>query len=189
LCYGNQKKEKNWTPFEYIEKKGTHHLHFVYKFNPLEIIELNALNEVKLISKDLYSEQLNNLWENKWGDVRGGTLALKINDEYLAFFHSCIKNNNQMIYFMGAITFTAHPPFKVTKISKYPILFKGIYSAKDPKSIALKLFKDNVIFPCGFVAANYKGKEVFHVICGENDHAIRIVTIDKNELLNNMTFL
>jgi hypothetical protein len=59
-----------------------------------------------------------------WGDLRGGTPALLVGGEYLAFFHSVALMNSHVVrtYFVGAYTFTAKPPFSMTSMSRWPIV-------------------------------------------------------------------
>ena len=181
--------EKNWVPFEYVDAQNHPHFYLQYSVNPHKILHLpdpkvNHILHSTLPKSD--SLQLF-LWENKhfgWGSLRGGTPALKIGDEYLAFFHSCFQDSKGLVWYnMGAYTFEAHPPFRITSISPYPILFKGIYSsislnAADPQRY--------VIFPVGFVIEEEEGKEIIHLSCGENDSSIKIITLDKAKLLKTM---
>lgn len=179
LNYGTQKKEKNWTPFEYQDAAGMPHLYFVYRFNPKEIICLKESGAIEQIIKDANKSQaLINMWENRWGEIRGGTPAINIGDEYLTFFHSSFKNKNQIWYVFGALTFQKDPPFTITKISKYPILAHNFYKAESNDQ---RLFSHDrlVMFPCGLICEN----NLIHVLCGENDIGIRLVTFDKKRLL------
>ena len=59
-----------------------------------------------------------------WGELRGGTPALRVGDEYLAFFHSVTHMNSHIVrtYFLGAYTFSAKPPFVMTGMSIRPIV-------------------------------------------------------------------
>jgi hypothetical protein len=49
-----------------------------------------------------------------YGELRGGTEAKIVGDEYLAFFHSqgTIHSRSSMTYWMGAYTFTRKAPFR-----------------------------------------------------------------------------
>lgn len=61
-------------------------------------------------------------WE--FGAPRGGTPALLVNGEYLAFFHSkkrVFKHGTTSkigTYFMGAYTFSSEPPFMLLRASR-----------------------------------------------------------------------
>lgn len=181
--------EKNWTPFEYIDSEGQPHFYLQYSLNPHKILQLpdpqiNHLVHHIFPKTDVFQTIH---WENKssgWGDLRGGTPALNIGDEYLAFFHTCFRDKNgSSWYTMGAYTFEKQAPFRITAISQYPILFDGIYD-----TACLNGAKTNrlVIFPLNFVVEEEKGKEVIHLSCGENDSAIKIITLDKTNLLKSL---
>jgi hypothetical protein len=49
-----------------------------------------------------------------YGELRGGTEAKLVGDEYLAFFHSqgTIHSRSSITYWMGAYTFTRKAPFR-----------------------------------------------------------------------------
>jgi hypothetical protein len=49
-----------------------------------------------------------------YGELRGGTEAKLVGDEYLAFFHSqgTVHSRFSMTYWMGAYTFSREPPFR-----------------------------------------------------------------------------
>ena len=81
---------------------------------------------------------------------------------------------------MGAYTFAAYSPFKITRISPHPILFKGIY---DTPHQVIANSKIRSIYPSGFTCEQREGKELIHVSCGENDSGIKIISMDKNALL------
>ena len=178
--------EKNWSPFEYIGEDLQSRLFFEYKINPRKILELPnpQINEMKNITIPTQSAYLNLTWENKWGEIRGGTPASKIGDEYLGFFHSQFTDEKGLIwYVMGAYTFDARPPFHLTKISKYPILFNGIYES--PLIHTAPVGK-RVIFPAGFVIEKQDERDLIHLACGENDCNVKIITIQKEQLIKSM---
>ena len=87
---------------------------------------------------------------------------------------------------MGAYTFEAHPPFRMTSISPYPILFQGIYQAPLHRLASRYLY---CIYPAGLVLAKEGEREVLHLSCGENDSAIKIITFDKQKLLSSLVRL
>ena len=125
---------------------------------------------------------LKNLWDSQWGAIRGGTPARLIDNQYLAFFHSSFRERGKVWYVMGAYTFEAFPPYKVTAISAQPILFDGIYNTKAENTAKKGL---RCIFPAGFVEG-YDKEDVFYLSCGENDCATKIITISKRNLLSSL---
>lgn len=180
--------EKNWPPFVFVEENQKPALFFEYQISPHKILSLpnpreNELLNIALPRNSSYIS-LSHIWESKWGRMRGGTPALKIGDEYLAFFHSGFTEKNGMWwYVMGAYTFQAEYPFSLTKISKHPILFRNIF---ETPIIHTADHNKRVIYPAGFVIEEKDGKELIHLACGENDCAIKIVTLDKKALIENM---
>jgi len=178
--------EKNWSPFEYIGEDQKPRIFLEYRINPRKLLELPnpQVNELKNVLVPAEAAYLSIPWAEKWGEISGGTPAKKIGDEYLGFFHSWFTDENRSVwYVMGAYTFNATPPFNLTGISKYPILFKGIYET--PYSNTASVGK-RVIFPSGFVLENQNGREVIHLACGENDCGVKIVTMDKEKLLKSI---
>lgn len=178
--------EKNWSPFEYIDKAQKPHLFLEYRISPRKLLELPdpKVNELKNVTVPSESAYLSLLWSGKWGEIKGGTPAQKIGDEYLSFFHSFFVDESKLIwYVMGAYTFEASPPFNMTRISKYPLLFKGIYETPFANSAGIE---KRVIFPSGFVVEKEKERELIHLACGENDCGVKIVTLDKDQLIKNM---
>ena len=108
-----------------------------------------------------------------WGEPRGGTPPIEFEDEYLSFFHSSFKRNGIWLYVMGAYTFEKKHPFNITSFSRYPIIFKELYSAP---LINTADKNKRVIYPSGaFLSEN---KQDLVVFCGENDSAIRVMKID-----------
>jgi len=180
--------EKNWVPFERWEQNKPL-LSFVYAMLPHKIIDVPSpkKNEVThLICNG--NEALTKLpWMHEWGSLSGGTTARLIEGEYISFFHSCFQDDRGMRwYVMGAYAFERNPPHKITAMTPYPILFPGIYDSKLLNSADAS---KRVIYPAG-IAVEKKGKNhLLHVSCGENDCAIKIVTIDYNRLRKNMANL
>jgi predicted GH43/DUF377 family glycosyl hydrolase len=180
LNYKADGVEKNWTPFVYRNKKGKDEIHFVYYFLPHRILKLSQTFDgtAAVAYKNTASIKKMKNWQEKWGLIRGGTPAIKLDDEYICFFHSVFVANNVRFYVFAALTFEASPPFRIKKISKTPIFFRDIYST-NPNYL-------RTIFPSGIVQGREAGREVFYVVCGENDAAIKCVVIDKNCLLNSL---
>lgn len=161
--------EKNWTPFIFQNK-----LFLAYSLVPHKIMEMqdpskNNLKHWLFTNNPCYTRFF---W--KWGEPRGGTSAKLVDGEYLGFFHSNFgKNKKKKFYVMGAYTFQAHPPYKVTKVSKFPIIFG-------------KNKKTRVYFPTGFIVKKENGKDYIYLSYGENDSTSKIAIIDKEKLFENM---
>lgn len=165
--YGGQLWQKNWVPFVWNDT-----LLYAYSIIPHEI--LYDQNQDGMCSP-LYATEAQNRWS--WGPLRGGTPALLVDGEYLAFFHSSVYTSSKASggkkmwhYYMGAYTFSAEPPFEITKISQKPIVEKTFYTKSD--------FNKRVIFPGGFVVMEDK----IYFSYGKDDTQSWIGIIDKEAL-------
>jgi predicted GH43/DUF377 family glycosyl hydrolase len=171
----DKRAEKNWVPFDY-----SGHLLLAYSIKPHRIFySVFGKKKCEVFS----STQSQIKWE--WGELRGGTPALINEGEYLAFFHSSkemktIHSNGKKHshYFMGAYTFSMHPPFEITRISPEPIIGKKFY--KGPTYNTWKPLW--CIFPGGFVF----NQEFIWVAYGRQDHEIWIVKLDKKKVLKSL---
>lgn len=161
--------DKNWTPFIFQKK-----IFLAYSLVPHKILELkdptkNNLKHWLFPNNPCYSRFF---W--KWGEPRGGSAAKLVDGEYLAFFHSSFgKNKSKKFYVMGAYKFQAHPPYKITEVSNFPIIFG-------------KAKKTRIYFPTGFVVKKVNGKDLIYLSYGENDSVSKIAIIDKEKLFENM---
>lgn len=178
LSFENQNKrrtEKNWTPFVYQNK-----LLLAYSTHPHKIFQLLGNSTCETIA----STQGNIQWE--WGELRGGTPAQLINnDYYLAFFHSTCpmstthsKGITMRHYFIGAYTFLKDPPFSMRMISREPIIGRDFYSGP-PYHINGPM---QVVFPGGFVMDD----KFIWIVYGRQDCELWIMRIDKKGLLNSL---
>jgi len=183
---GLQPIEKNWSPFVYGNQSEDPHIYFEYSISSRHFFKVanNHGGATLFPILPIASEPRHPYWPKAWGEVRGGTAAQKVGDQYLSFFHSSFKDKNRLTWYcMGAYTFEAVPPFRLTGISHYPILFNHIYETP-PMNTADPLKR--VIFPCGFALGKKDGKDVIYLSCGENDSAVKIVTLDKDVLLKGL---
>jgi len=164
--------QKNWSPFEWNNM-----LLFSYSVNPHEVVCSNVDSG---LCKPLYETYQPIQWY--LGHLKGGTPAQKIGDEYyLAFFHSgiyttstCSNHRDLWHYYMGAYTFSAEPPFTMTRISTSPIDAPSFYTFSN--------YDKRIIYPGGFVV---EGSTVY-LAYGKDDSEIWIATIDLNNLLGSM---
>jgi predicted GH43/DUF377 family glycosyl hydrolase len=168
-----QRSEKNWVPFDY---QGF--LMLGRSICPHEVLHSSFATD-RFQTRSWSSQDVQ--WD--WGVIRGGTPALLVDNEYLAFFHSSInmqtvhsRGKSIQHYFMGAYTFSAHPPFELTRISPQPIVGKNFY-----KGMQYPTWKPLcVVFPGGFVFDD----QYIWIAYGRQDHEIWVVKLDKKELLN-----
>lgn len=172
------RREKNWVPFDYHGN-----LLLAYSIQPHRI--LRPYLDGSGVCEMWASSSSDTSWN--WGELRGGTPALRVGHEYLAFFHSSIEtatdhSNGEIVlhYFIGAYTFQKDPPFTLTRISPEPIIGRNFYHGK----IYQYYWKPvRVVFPCGFV---FNDKYIW-MAYGRQDHEIWIAKIDRVELLSSLT--
>jgi len=170
------RREKNWVPFDY---KGS--LHLAYSLSPHQIFQpLEGTDCCYTVG----TSETNIQWH--WGELRGGTPAININERYLSFFHSSIEipsaHSNGIIvphYFIGAYIFSKEPPFEITHISRKPIIGKQFYSGEEYPYYWKPVC---VVFPCGILAEG----NVIWLTYGRQDHEIWIAKIDRVGLLRSL---
>lgn len=171
------RREKNWVPFDY---NGD--LMLSYSITPHTVF----YNDGKSGRCDYISSSDKSVdWS--WGELRGGTPGLLIDDNrYLSFFHSWIdmpsihsQGKISSHYFMGAYTYAADPPFDVLECSKEPIVGKNFYHGAS----YTPYWKPVVaIFPCGFVM----NKKHIWVVYGRQDHEMWVVKMLKKPLMDSL---
>lgn len=169
---GMNRIEKNWVPF-FLEP----HLYFIYGETPHTLLQCDlstgACRKV--------DERFQNLdWS--FGIIRGGTPALRIEDQYLTFYHSSIEDLSEIherrIYFMGAYAFDPFFPFTIRSYTPFPIGHKDFYKGTSAKNHPSK----KVVFPGGFVREG----NALHVAWGKDDKKVMITTFDLEKLLKSM---
>ncbi len=169
------KTEKNWVPFSYQDT-----LHLAYSIFPHRIFQyVEGTSSCNPIALSYNPAQWN------WGGLRGGSQALIVGDEYLSFFHTCkdmvtVQSDGERMvhYFMGAYTFSQHPPFEVTKMSKEPIIADTFYTS--PPYQTWKPLR--VVFPGGFIF----DEDFIWVVYGKQDHECWVIKLDKSKFLNSL---
>lgn len=163
--------EKNWVPFTYHNN-----LFLSYSLLPHRILKPENLGFCTTESST-YSE-IN--WQ--WGELRGGTPAIRIDEGYLAFFHSSKVMASQQSegkkiqhYFIGAYLFSDQPPFSITHVSAEPLKHKSFYNGT-----MYNTWKPlRVVFPMGLLVED----DYIYITYGRQDFEIWIAQIDKKELL------
>lgn len=160
--------EKNWTWFG---KTGSPHC--LYSLHPLEI---HAFNPDPIAAETTSPRELPWIY----GTLRGGTNPELHDGQYWMFFHSSLpwKDATGTVlfgrdrrYYMGAVTMTAEPPFRLTSITPTPLL-RG--SEEDPRTV----LGPPVVFPCG--AKLIDGSWL--VTMGINDERCGWISIPHEEL-------
>lgn len=179
--------EKNWVPFLYNYSS----LFFLQSINPLHVVDTKdrrmESGEIFTTTVSLAPKIETIRWD--YGAIRGGTPALLIDSVYMAFFHSSrqLDGNPMRTYWMGAYTFTPHPPFKLVGISSFPIIHKPFYDGAWDHISARRI--DYCVFPMSFFIDDTdsisKNKTIV-LSLGRNDREGWILRLDLNTLLNSL---
>lgn len=167
------KMEKNWTPFI-----AQNELYLSYSLQPHRVLTKTGTE----------LSQTNSFIQWNWGEMRGGTPAISIDDHrYLALFHSQqmmssvhSKGMSTLHYFIGAYTFSAQAPYKILAVSSKPIVAKGFYTGSAyPSKTRTPV---NVVYPCGLVTDDTH----LWFSYGRQDHELWIAKLDKQQLLDSL---
>lgn len=170
-------REKAWVPFDY-----QNHLHLAYSISPHRIfLPIHGTGECLT----LYKTRPLISWE--WGELRGGTPAMRIDGgRYLSFFHSSIRmtsvhsfGKDIMHYFIGAYTFSSEPPFALMEVSSEPIVGRNFYNGPVYKPYWGPL---RAVFPCGYIFDH----EHIWIVYGRDDHEVWVVKLEKEGLLQSL---
>jgi hypothetical protein len=129
-------------------------------------------------------------WYWKFGQLRGGTQAIKINDHsYLTFFHSSRHPPKTgyvlKTYVMGAYIFSSKPPFEIQAITTEPITHRSMYQGKWSDLPESYYLMDYIIFPTSFIIRN----DLIYLTYGRQDTEGWVATLSLSKLLLNMTSL
>eukprot|EP01035_Chromulina_nebulosa_P020000 gene20000-25973_t len=211
--------EKNWSPFNYKQNQ----IFFIQSFQPFTVYRLdqpNSRNSKNLVytynpprfeplsykaqSVDLVSKVDCPAFTSYFGKIRGGTPALLVRGEYLAFYHtyepghghlSTILPDNHFYYFIGAYTFTTDPPFKVTSFSRFPIshetFIPGIYKVGKQQALITFAVSYILINKDGGVILEGQDEDDHHtttvvLTIGVRDSHTIVAKINLNELLDSL---
>lgn len=165
--------QKNWSPFVW---KGQ--LLMSYLMSPHEIIYPNLEDGT---CYHCYETERDLCWT--LGVPRGSAIPQLVDGEYLSFFHAGHQIETAVSqkmplwhYFMGAYTFSADPPFQITKMTLDPIVGEGFYTHS---SHALHYLDKKVILPGSFTVVGSR----IYVAYGRDDSEMWIATLDKDALM------
>lgn len=166
---------KNWPMFEY----GNGTILFVERIQPLRIViaaPRNPGGNYWLSHTVSLSVMTNFCWN--YGEVRGGTPALLVGDEYMGFFHSNRGYQGALMntYWLGFYSFSSKPPFVLTRFSKFPIVSKEM-----GEGWTYRFSMDYCIFPVSFRF----DEDYIYVSYGKNEKEGWVVKLDRKKLLAN----
>ncbi|MBU6446770.1 MAG: hypothetical protein KGQ49_05160 [Verrucomicrobia bacterium] len=157
--------EKNWSPFVADGK-----LYVIYSDHPRVILEVD-------VNTGYCQEVTRSISHRNWdlGEIRGGTPAYLVNDQFLTVFHSSfpVATSKGRAYVMGAYTFDKEPPFAIHAMTPNPLGDPIDYSQNNASK---------VVFPGGMVVEDQQ----IHVAWGKADYQIMITTFDTKKLLESM---
>jgi hypothetical protein len=184
--------QKNWTPFIFNNT-----VYFVDRFVPFTVTAVDPSekpwdfpgpkgNWTATLTKYLFQHRIHIPWSH--GHIRGGTNAILVDDIeglepcYVAIFHSsCVLPKNTMTtYFMGALAFSAKPPFTPLAVSPYPIVHDKFYTGKWSAVIARHI--DYVPFPVGLS----KTGSTLYLSLGHQDYQGYVCKLQVRHLLNSL---
>jgi hypothetical protein len=119
-----------------------------------------------------------------YGELRGGTNAILIGNKYLALFHSRgrVKGSFRYTYFMGAYTFSPHPPFTLLQISRYPIVHHKLYEGPTFSTWRRKAPNNYIVFPMNI----YEDNDSLMVSIGTQDRRGWLCRLNYTAILLNM---
>jgi len=134
----NLGQEKNWTFFIINDD-----LFCVYSINPHIVLKFDWNG--KLIEQYVTNFDSEKFW--KYGQCRGGTNPLFINNRFESFFHSSVPwKNNKKRYLMSNYQFNFEPPFEILNMNANPILW-----GNESEDFLWKDKNPLVVFPCGAI--------------------------------------
>lgn len=195
--------EKNWSPFDY--QGSLYFIYRFMPFIVIKVGSFNSsinIGTMELVSTThcltrahatlagdganlptghVHAHHGLRQWE--YGTVRGGTPALLVRDEYyLTFFHSKKAIQQELgvkrpeTYFMGAYIFSAHPPFRVLRISRVPIALDEFYDGQWCQSPPI----DYVVYPMSFYFSTPAG-ELIESSRADNTSVI-VLSMGRNDI-------
>lgn len=157
----NLRHEKNW-PWFFHENR----LHLLYQSHPWEMIQFGSRWDDQTIHRGPGIS-----WG--YGEIRGGTPPVRIDNLYWTFFHSSVPwEGAYRRYYMGVMAFNATAPFEPVFLSAQPLLTG---SANDRWNNR----KPPCVFPCGAVLRDGK----WLVTYGVNDLDCGWVEIPHGDVL------
>jgi predicted GH43/DUF377 family glycosyl hydrolase len=161
----NTGHEKNWLWFE-----ADGELYFVYSTEPHVVVRTKG-------GEMVMGESETSGVEWGYGHARGGAPPVLVDGLMWSFFHSSIDLRKdpppRRRYYMGAYAFEPWEPFRVTYVTRKPLL---VGSEADPRELSAPL----VVFPCGALI-DLKG--TWTVSLGVNDCASAYLKVPHEDLL------
>lgn len=180
-------QEKNWSPFTYNSTSF-----FVYSISPVHRIVGTASRGFEPGNEQgqdvVFAYETPNEVQWDWGELRGGTPAEIISTEdgpkFISFAHSQKRVHHRAIktYFVAAYLFEPQPPFKVTHITREPLVPQGVFYNQSATGWAWSNL-DYVAFPMGMGIVD---QHTLVLSLGVNDRECHAVEVNITALLADM---
>lgn len=183
------RSEKNWCPLVYEDK-----FYYIYSLNPHRFLEVDSYGKATLKYETTW--YTNSWWEKQnWEEpkYRLNTPPIKLPDgTYLSTFHTmnfsqhdpkCNENvpGNLRCYWTGFYQFEGKPPFRVKKISPFPVVHSDSKLSDDWPSQA-QPSTGNPFFPFSMFL---DGNNVV-ITGGSNDIALAYCSINLEKILQSL---
>lgn len=174
--FNDRNWQKNWVEFVYEDE--IYMIRNISNMSTVKVLhEILQRKQQGMAVEIVHEIQMNECymdkikWNDRYGVLRGGSPALLIGNEYLAFFHS---NDNRVHacglrnYYFGAFTFSSEPPFTLTGVSQYPIADNNNKNLNNAFADVARL--SSVIFPMSFFLQDKHNNTIDHTLYKPRDH-------------------
>ena len=205
-------QNKNYIMFEFGINGNKGQILFAVSFQPLRVVIPYARNNAKDCNIDMsksaaqntaciysaHTVSLSGITNFCWnfGKVRGGTPAVRIGNHYIGFFHSStyVHARNVKTYFIGAYMFSAEPPFRVTAMSKFPIVGRNFSVGWTYKGLDFDIFpmtfgavKSDASGPILFSNSKIEiDPDFIDIVYGKNEREGWMLRLNYSELLRSL---
>lgn len=173
--------EDNWVPFTVQNAQTWRDVRFSYSLSPHIVFQMkNAAGDIE------FSPSCHQTLPERFGALKGGTPAIALTTkEAIAFYHA-FRDDPQTgthWYSFGAYTFQRTAPHCITRISKEPIRYHGLYET--PFSNAASSHAGEIL-PLGLIKILHKNEPTFVVSLSENGSSTRLILINETKLLESL---
>lgn len=151
--------EKNWACYEHDGD-----LLAVYSIDPHRIIRIDG-NRTELV----HETPTPKCWQG--GTPRGGGPPVRVGSEYWHFFHARLGNQWSPTYNMGLACFQAEPPFRLTRMTPWPILMADRKTKPEAQYA-----------PVWFVCGSVRRERDWLLSAGVHDRWVELRVIDHADL-------
>lgn len=173
--------EHNWVPFTVQNAQTWRDVRFSYSLSPHIVFKIkNTAGNIEI------SPLCRQTLPEDFGTPKGGTPAIALTTkEAIAFYHA-FRDDPQTgirLYSFGAYTFQRTAPHCITRISKKPIRYQGLYEAPLPSTTSSHTGE---ILPLGLVKILHRNEPTYVVSLSENGSLARLILINETKLLESL---